>query len=180
MMGMFSYFLAEATEAVEEGFSLNFDIFDTNLINLAIIIAILYFFGRRFLGSKLAERRSEIEQEITDAENRAQQAAADLKQAEQKLADAQQEIEKIRKSGEESAQKAKERILAENAKEVERMKQAAVQDLDAERERAVAEIKQYIAKLALQKVESQLKNRLDQSSQEKLIDRSLAQLGGER
>jgi F-type H+-transporting ATPase subunit b len=180
MMGMFSYFLAEATEAAEEGFGLNFDILETNVINLAIIIAILFFFGRKFLGSKLSERRSQIEEDIADAEKRAQKAKADLKEAEQKLADTQKEIENIRQSAQESAKKAKERILAENEKEVERIKAAAVQDVDAERERAVAEIKQHIARLALEKVESQLKNRLDQSAQEKIIDRSLAQLGGGR
>ena len=180
MMGMFSYFLAEATEAAEEGFGLNFDILETNIINLAIIIAVLFYFGRKFLGGNLAERRSQIEEDIADAENRAQKATADLKEAERKLAEAQKEIENIRQSAQESAQKAKERILAENEKEVERIKQSAVQDLDAEQERAIAEIKQYIARLALEKVESQLKDQLDQSAQEKLIDRSLAQLGGGR
>jgi F-type H+-transporting ATPase subunit b len=180
MMGMFSYFLAEATEAAEEGFGLNFDLLETNIINLAIIIAILFFFGRKFLGNNLSERRSQIEEDITDAEKRAQKATADLKEAERKLAQAQKEVENIRQSAQASAQKAKERILAENAREVERIKEAAVQDLDAERERAVAEIKQYIARLALEKVESELKNQLDQSAQTKLIDRSLAQLGGGR
>jgi len=180
MMGMFSYFLAEATEAAEEGFGLNFNILETNIINLAIIIAILVYFGRKFLGNKLSDRRSQIEEDIADAEQRAQNAKAELKEAEQKLAQAQTEIKNIHQSAQESAQKAKERILAENEKEVERIKAAAVQDMDAEQERAIAEIKQYIARLALEKVESQLKNRLDQSAQEKLIDRSLAQLGGGR
>jgi len=178
MMGMFSYFLAEATEAGEEGFGLNFDIFETNIINLAIIIAVLFFFGRKFLGSNLSKRRAQIEEDIANAEQRAQKATADLKEAERKLAEAQKEMESIRNSAKESAQKAKKRILAENAKEVERIKDAAIQDVDAERERAVTEIKQYIARLALEKAESQLREHLDQSAQEKLIDRSLAQLGG--
>jgi len=175
MMGMFSYFLAEAAE---EGFGLNFDLFETNIINLAIIIAVLFFFGRKFLGSNLSQRRSQIEEDIANAEERARKAIADLKEAERKLAEAQKEIEKMRNSAKESAQKAKDRILAENAREVERIKEAAIQDLDAERDRAVTEIKQYIVRLALEKVESQLRDHLDQSAQEKLIDRSLAQLGG--
>lgn len=178
MMGMFSYFLA--TEAAEEGFGLNLDILETNLINLAIIIAVLFYFGRKFLGDNLSKRRSQIEEEIANAEQRAQKATAELKEAERKLAEAQKEIENIRNSAQESAKKAKERILAENTQEVERIKQAAVQDLDAEQERAISEIKQYIARLALEKVESELRNRLDQSAQTKLIDRSLAQLGGGR
>jgi len=48
-----------ATEASGEGgFGLNFDILETNLINLVIIIAVLFYFGRGFVGKILTERRS--------------------------------------------------------------------------------------------------------------------------
>ena len=48
-----------ATEASGEGgFGLNFDILETNLINLVIIIAVLFYFGVRIVGKILTERRS--------------------------------------------------------------------------------------------------------------------------
>jgi F-type H+-transporting ATPase subunit b len=51
-----------ATEASREGgFGFNFDILETNLINLVIIIAVLFYFGRGFVGKILTERRSGIE-----------------------------------------------------------------------------------------------------------------------
>jgi F-type H+-transporting ATPase subunit b len=50
------WFLAE-----EGGVGLNFDILETNLINLALVIGILFYFGRKFLGSTLSSRKAEIE-----------------------------------------------------------------------------------------------------------------------
>jgi F-type H+-transporting ATPase subunit b len=59
-----------ATEASGEGgFGLNFDILETNLINLVIIIAVLFYFGRGFVGKILTERRSAIQEAIQEAEN---------------------------------------------------------------------------------------------------------------
>jgi len=169
---------AVAEESAEGGLGLNFDILETNLINLAIIIGVLFYFGRSFLGKTLSERRSKIEEAIREAEGKQKEAAAALADGQQKLAQAQAEAERIRASAEESAKSAKEAILAEAAKDVERMKTTAAQDLNTERERAIAELRQRVATLAMENVESQLKERLNENAQQKLIDRSIALMGG--
>ncbi|WP_449867678.1 F0F1 ATP synthase subunit B [Oscillatoria salina] len=175
----FLYLATEAAEAAEEGgFGLNFDILETNLINLVIIIGVLFVFGRRFLGKILEERRSKIQSEIKEAEVQAKEAAAALADAQQKLAQAQAEVEKIRTTAEQTAQKAKESILAQANTEVERIKADAVADVNTEKERAIAELKQRVATLAIDRVESRMKEILDESTQQQLIDRSIARLGG--
>lgn len=181
-MGTFSYLATAAAEAASEGgIGFHFDILETNLVNLVIIIGLLIYFGRKFLGNILGQRRSNIESEIAEAENQAKQAAATLADAQQKLAQAQAEVEKIRKQAEERAQKTKEDIIAKAKQEVERIKEGAVQDVNAERERAINQLKQQVAALALEKVESQLKSHLSEdSAQRKLIDASIGQLGGGR
>ena len=50
--------------------TLNFNIFETNLINLAIVIAVLVWFLKGFLGGILERRRTEILQDLQDAESR--------------------------------------------------------------------------------------------------------------
>lgn len=179
-MGTFSFLATEAAAALEEsgGFGLNFNILETNLINLAIIIGVLFFFGRKVLGNILSDRRSRIEEEIRDAEKRQQDAAAALADAQQKLAKAQAEAEKIRASAEESAKAAREAILAQAAKDIERLKETAVNDLNTQRARAIAELRERVAAMAIQRVESQLRDHLDDSAQQQLIDRSIAILGG--
>jgi len=168
-----------ATEASREGgFGFNFDVLETNLINLVIIIAVLFYFGRDFLGKILTERRSGIEQAILEAEKRQKDAAAALAEQQQKLTQAQAEAERIRTAAEQTAVKAKEAILAQAAQDVERMKATAGQELEAEQERAIAQLRSAVVSLALERVESQLKTSLDDSAQNQLIDRSIALVGG--
>lgn len=170
---------AEVAEAgAEGGFGLNFDILETNLINLAIIIGVLLYFGRRFVGKTLSERRERIETAIQSADKRQREAVAALSDQQQKLGSAQAEAERIRVQAEENAKVARENILAAAAQDVERMKQTAAQDLNSERERAIAQLRQQVVAMALQKVESQLQTGVDEAAQQQLIDRSIALLGG--
>jgi F-type H+-transporting ATPase subunit b len=172
-MGNFSFLATEAAHAVESGgFGLNFNLLETNLINLSIIIGVLFYFGRKVLGNILGERRSRIEEEIREAEKRQKDAAAALADAQQKLAQAQAEAERIRAEAETSAKTASEAILAQALKE------SAAQDLDTARERAIAELRERVAAMAIQRVESQLRGHLDDSAQQQLIDRSIANVGG--
>ncbi len=174
-----STLLAEAAEVGEEGgFGLNFDILGTNLINLVIIIGVLLFFGRKVVGKTLSDRRARIETEIQAAEKRAAEAAAALQKQQQNLASAQAEAERIRTSAQESAQKARENILAQATVDIQRLQQTASQDLNSERERAIASLRSSVVAMALEKVESQLQSGISNETQQKLIDSSIALLGG--
>jgi F-type H+-transporting ATPase subunit b len=190
MMGSFLWLVAKASTfyatvaetGVETGeaggFGLNFDILETNLINLVIIIGVLLFFGRKVVGKTLSDRRERIETEVQEAEKRAKDAAEALAKQQQNLASAQAEAKRIRASAEQSAQKARENILAQVAVDIQRMREAASQDLNTERERAIAQLRASVVAMALQKVESQLQTGVDNETQQKLIDRSIALLGG--
>lgn len=167
-----------AEGAAEGGFGLNLDIFETNLINLAILVGILFYFGRKVLSNILNERQSNIATAIQEAEGRLKEAKTALSQAQEQLKQSQAEAQRIRQSATENAQKAKEDLLAKAVQDVERLKQTAAADLNTETERAIAQLRQRVATLALQKVESQLKGGIANDAQQGLIDRSIAQLGG--
>lgn len=172
-----------ATEALAEteskgGFGLNLDFLETNVINLAILIGVLFYFGRKVVGNTLSERRSNIETAIREAEERLKEAAAQLSDAQQKLTKAQAEAQQIRKAAEENAQATREAILARAAEDVQRLKETAARDLSAERERAIAQLRQQVVAMALQKAESELKSGISDNAQQTLIDRSIALLGG--
>jgi F-type H+-transporting ATPase subunit b len=171
-------FLAEAHSEVEGGFGLNFDILESNLINLAILIGILYYYGSKVVGDILSQRKAKIAQQIQEIEQKKQKAASNLAEEQQKLARAKEMAIKIRQDAEANAEKAKASILAQGEKEVERLRASAVQDLNTEQEKAIAELKQRVAALALERAESQLPRMLDDSAQNRLIERSIAQVGG--
>lgn len=160
------------------GFGLNTDILETNLINLLLVIGFLVVVGRKFLSNLLNERRTRIEQEIKDAENRKAQAVAALTEAQKNLTQAQEKAKQIKADAEATALRVNAEILTEGEKEIERMKVSAGQELDSEREKVVADLKQTIARLALEKAEQQLKDTLNEQTQGKLISNAVGQLGG--
>lgn len=185
-MGTFLLLIAEATAVTGElaegaehsGIGLNTNIFETNLINLAIIITVLFVFGRKVLGNTLKTRRENIETAIKSAEERAANAAKQLKVAEEKLTQAQVEANRIKADAENSAKAAGEAILVQAAADVEKMQAAGAADLNAELERVISQLRQKVVAQALQKAEAQLKAGIAEDAQIRIIDRSIAQLGG--
>jgi F-type H+-transporting ATPase subunit b len=114
---------------------LNFNPLETNLVNLAIVIGVLFWFLRGFLGGILERRRSAILQDLQDAEGRLKKASEELTTAQSELAAAQQKAEQIRIDG----QKRAAAIRAEGEKRtisvMAAIKQGAAADADAEASR---------------------------------------------
>ena len=90
--------------ASEGGFGLNFNIFESNIINLAIVIACLWKFLPSFLGGILERRRALILSDLKDAEERLAKATASLATAQQDLGQAKKKADQIRAEGKERAQ----------------------------------------------------------------------------
>ncbi len=164
--------------AEEGGVGLNFDILETNLINLAIIAGVLVYFGSKFLGKTLSTRQATIESAILEAEQRKQAAATALAEQQQKLAQAQEEAKKILADAEQAAARSRESILAQAEADVERMRATAAQDLSSQEARVMRELQQRIAAMALERAEAELPHRLNDEVQRRLIDASIVSLGG--
>jgi F-type H+-transporting ATPase subunit b len=82
--------------AEQEGISLNTDILETGLINILILVAILIYTGRDFLGSLLEERKTVIVKGVQDAEDRLNEAKKRLVEAEKQLNQANLVISEIK------------------------------------------------------------------------------------
>jgi F-type H+-transporting ATPase subunit b len=166
------------TEVAEEGggFGLNFDILETNLINLSIVIAVVVYFGKGFLSNILGERRSAIETAIKEAEQRKQTAASALAEQQQKLAQAKNEAAKIRASAEDSAKAARDSILVKAEQDIQRMRETAAQEMGSDQERVINELRQRIAIMAMQRAENEIPSRLNDDVQQRLVNSSIAQL----
>ena len=172
------FFLVEAHAEAEGGFGLNLDVLGTNLINLAILVGILVYYGGKAVGNILSERNSKIANEIQEAEQKQKTAAAALQEQQQNLAEAEKTAVKIRQDAQANAERTKQAILAQGEKEVERLKATAVADLNSEQAKVIAELRQRVAALAIEKVETQLPQMLNDEAQNQLIDSSIARLGG--
>jgi F-type H+-transporting ATPase subunit b len=83
--------------AEEESISLNLDIFETGLLNILALIAILVFTGKDFLGSLLEERKTTIVKSVQDAEDRLNEAQKRLEESQKQLNQANLVISEIQK-----------------------------------------------------------------------------------
>jgi len=159
------------------GFGLNFNPFETNIINLAIVIAGLVWFLRGFLGGILERRRAAILTDLRDAETRLTSATTALADAQKGLADAQKKAEQIVADGKARADAIRLESEQRTIEEIARMKQAASSDLANEASRVSNQLRRDTALKAIEKALSTLPGRLDETAQAKLIDQSIQSLG---
>ncbi|MGB1196882.1 MAG: F0F1 ATP synthase subunit B [Synechococcus sp.] len=162
--------------ASEGGFGLNLNLFETNLINLVIVIGVLYWFLKGFLGGILERRRQAILKDLEDSEGRLRQATTDLARAQEDLAAAQQKAEKIRSDGKARAEAIRKDGEMRTINAMAAVKQDALADLNAEGARLTEQLRREAALAAIDKVMTELPGRLDQAGQSRLIDASISNL----
>ena len=162
--------------ASEGGFGLNFNLFETNLINLVIVIGVLYWFLKGFLGGILERRRQAILKDLEDSEGRLRKATAELVRAQEDLAAAQQKAEKIRVDGKARAEAIRKDGEQRTIQAMAALKQDALADLNAEGARLTEELRRQAALAAIDKVMAELPGRLDAAGQSRLIDSSISNL----
>ena len=75
---------------------LNPDIFETNVINITILLGGIIYLGSNALSAALSERQQKIVGAIQEAEERLQQAVDRLAESEKQLAQAQIVIDSIK------------------------------------------------------------------------------------
>ena len=163
--------------ASHSGFGLNLNPFETNIINLAIVIAGLVYFLKGFLGGILERRRSAILTDLKDAEERLAAATTSLAAAQKELAGAQVRAESIRSDGQSRAEAIRVESERRTVEEMARMKQDSAADLDAAAARVSALLRREAARLAIEKALAALPGKLDSKAQAKLIDQSIQTLG---
>lgn len=158
-------------------FGLNLDPFQTNIINLAIVIAILVKFLPGFLGGILQRRREVILADLQDAEEGLAKSTAALAVAQQELSEAQAKAEQIRIDGQARAKAIRLESEQRTISEMALLRQGADADLNAEVSRVRDQLRREAARLAIEKALATLPGRLDDSSQSRLIDQSISNLG---
>jgi F-type H+-transporting ATPase subunit b len=151
-------------------------VLESNLVNIAIILTLLYLLGRRVVGEALAKRRESILEELRQAEQRKQEALERLAEEQQKLAQAQQEAERIRRQAEASAEARRQELLQQVEQEIERLRAKAARDLAAEQEQILQELRRQIVRQALRKVEQELPQHLNEQIHHRLIEQGIQML----
>jgi F-type H+-transporting ATPase subunit b len=157
--------------------SLNPDIFETNVINITILLGGIVKLGSEALGNSLATRKENILGAIKEAEERLQQADTKLAESEKQLEQAQLVIESIKADAETTARQVKAGILTDGKAEIDRLTataKAQVVTIEAKIRKVISD---YVVTLALQRVTLQLQGKLNVTLQQQILDRNISKLG---
>ena len=160
-----------------EGFGLNLNIFETNILNLAVVVFGLYKFLPGFLGKILERRRTSILSDLKEAEERLSKSKAALSKAKEELASAKQKADKIRNDCKARAEAIRLESEKKTVEEMARIKQGAASDLTAEAARVTSQLRKEAAELAIEKALAMLPKKLDSNTQDKFLKESIKNIG---
>ena len=156
-----------------DGFGLNLNVFETNVINLAVVIFGLYKFLPNFLGGMLERRRNAILVDLKDAEDSLAEATKALDQAKKELATAEQKAIQLRNDCKTRAEAIRLESEKRTVEEMARIKQGAVSDLNAEAARVSTQLRTEAARLAIEKALSSLPKKLDKKVQSRFLTQAI-------
>ena len=164
--------------AANEGIRLNLDILESGVVNIVLLVGILVYVGRDFLGSSLEQRQEEIIQAVQDAEEKVLDANNRLTEAQKQLTQAQVIISEIKKETLNTKQVLLKADFKQANQEVSIRFSRALATLNSREQQIFSQVKQQIISLALKNVLSQLQNKLSAEKQIVIMDNSIAKLGG--
>nr|YP_010208099.1 ATP synthase CF0 subunit I [Pseudo-nitzschia americana]UBA15112.1 ATP synthase CF0 subunit I [Pseudo-nitzschia americana] len=168
------------TLLASEGISLNTDILETGLINIAALVAILVYTGRDFLGSLLEERRTTIVKGVQDAEDRLSEAKKRLDEAQKQLNQATIVISEIKNETVTTKKVLLESDAFQAKKELTVRFDRALATFRSKERQIFIEIKQQIISLVLQRTLSRVQETFkSQERSNALINETIDKLKGD-
>jgi F-type H+-transporting ATPase subunit b len=156
--------------------SLNTDIFETNVINITLLVGGLFYLLSGALSESLSERQQKILGAIQESEERLQEAEKRLTESETQLTQAQMVIDSIKSDAEKTASQVKSSILTDGKAEIERLTSTAKSQINTIEARVRKQISDYVVTLALKRITMQLEGKLNSKLQQQIIDRNISKL----
>jgi F-type H+-transporting ATPase subunit b len=160
-----------------EGFGFNGDILETNLLNLAAVLAILFKFGKELVSSLLEARKQAIVKSLEDAEQRYQEAFEKLQKAQAEFVEAQQECKEIRLRSDLNLTAAQSDALQYFSQEKVRIEETKNTVLSLEEAKIAAEIYNECVRRALEKTSQKIQERMTPALGQRIINLNIEMLG---
>jgi F-type H+-transporting ATPase subunit b len=153
-----------------DSFGFNTNILETNLINLALVIGVLVYFGKGLLTTILNNRKETILSTIRDAEERYQEAIEKLNQARTQLEQAKAKAEEIRVNGILQMERDKQELIKaadEDSKRLEETKNLTIRFAE---QKAIVQIRQQVSRLTVKRALEIINSRLNLDLHARMID----------
>nr|YP_009692066.1 ATP synthase CF0 subunit I [Microrhizoidea pickettheapsiorum]QEG77699.1 ATP synthase CF0 subunit I [Microrhizoidea pickettheapsiorum] len=140
-----------------EGFGINTNILETNVINLAVVISVLFFLGKDVLSSLLEERKKKIVQSLNDVEIRFQEAQAKCEDAKANLNISKQKATEIESQSRQAADQSRLAAIQRAESEILRIEGSKTSTLSIEKKKLLSEMRVLLTNGAIEKAFQKLK-----------------------
>ncbi|MGB9716121.1 MAG: F0F1 ATP synthase subunit B [Thermodesulfovibrionales bacterium] len=167
--------------ASEEGGEAHTSLFKDYLwkiINFGILAFILFKFGRKPLQSFLKQRAELIEKTLKEAQQAKEAAQKALQEVEERLKTKDKEIEDIISASRRSGEEVRDSLIQQSDKLREKILEQARVNIEYELKSAKEAIKAEAVEIAMELAEKKLKEKLTIEEQKRLLEESLAKIGG--
>ena len=138
--------------------------------NLALLLGVLVYFGRKPITEFFATRRSGIQNELNEAAGLLAEAEQRNAELQRRLVDLSSEIDGIKKTAGQRATDEADRILADARASAERIRNDARAAMDQELRRAQTQLREEAADLALELAAKKLEDEVGESDRDRLVD----------
>ncbi|GBE14836.1 MAG TPA: ATP synthase F0 subunit B [Proteobacteria bacterium] len=145
-------------------------------VNFAILMGILIYFARKPIADGIRGSVESVRKMLNEAEASRQQAEIKMKEAEERLARADQEMDALIKTARQESEMEKERILGEAEEAVERLKKEAKQSILQELKKTQEILRKEAAETAVAIAEEIIRDRVTPDDQSRFVDECLNNL----
>lgn len=159
--GDFMFFSTSLMLAGHFGFNTN--ILETNVLNLAVVLAIVITYVGDALRGLLANRKQTILNNFREADQRASEAQERLNKARIQLEQAQTKAKQIQEQALITIEQEKKQFVRQTQEDIKRLAILQQETLKFEQQKAQNELAQKLVKLALHQVREKLNQRLNSS-----------------
>lgn len=157
-----------------ESFGFNFNIFETNLINLSVVIGVVVSFVGNALRSLLENRKQTIVNNLEEADNKAKEAQEKLTKAKTRLEAAKSKALEIKNQGAITAEQEKKQCISQTEQDALRLEQVKQETIQFQQQKAISQVSQQVIAIALTKVREKLSNQLNPDFHSSVNNKNLA------
>lgn len=139
-------------------------------VNLAILLLLLYWFGKERVGEFFKGRKESIRRSIEEAEKAREEAERKHREYSKRLSNIEKQIEAIHRELREEGEKERDRIIEGAMKFAERIKEQAKVAAEQEAKKVMERVKGEVADLLVGLAEETLHKELTKEDQKRLVD----------
>jgi F-type H+-transporting ATPase subunit b len=139
-------------------------------VNLAIVLGVLFYFGRKPVSEFFTTRRAQISSDLESAATLLKEAETRNSEIQRRLIELESQLEDIRETTRRRAEEESERILAEANKTAARIQSDATAAVDQELMRAQRELRKEAAGPALELAGNILREQVSEADRDRLLD----------